>query len=89
MYNWLNGFYRVMNTSNSRHISLLRPRPSIVSIASAVQKSNRTCLIGYSGFISREWFLIADTHIHTHTHTHTYINFPDKSNFKKPGTRLV
>ena len=30
-------------------------------------------MIGYSGFISREWFLIAwgaDTHTQTHTHTH-------------------
>ena len=31
----------------------------------------------------------ADTHTHTHTHTythtHTHTDFPDKSNFKKPG----
>ena len=33
-------------------------------------KGSRTCLIGYSDFISHELFLIAqgaDTHIHTHT----------------------
>ena len=42
-------------------------------------KSSGTCLIGYSGFISREWFLIAwgvDTHTHAHEHTphtHTHI----------------
>ena len=38
-------------------------------------KSSRTCLIGYSGFISHEWFLMpweGDTHTHTHTHTHAY-----------------
>ena len=49
MYNWLNGFYRVMNGkysitllffgSNTRRVSLLRPRPSTVSIASAVQRN--------------------------------------------------
>ena len=31
-------------------------------------KSSRTCLIGYSGFISREWFLIAWGRTHTHMH---------------------
>ena len=44
-------------------------------------KSSRTCLIDYSGFILREWFLIAQGQTHTHT------DFPDKSNFKKPGER--
>ena len=49
MYNWLNGFYRVMNGkysitllffgSNTRRVSLLRPRPSTVSIASAIQRN--------------------------------------------------
>ena len=37
-------------------------------------KSSKTCLIGYSGFFSREWFLIAwgaDTHIHTDVRTKT------------------
>ena len=48
MYNWLNSFYRAMNSkysvnllffgSNSRCASLLRPRPSILLIASAVQR---------------------------------------------------
>ena len=42
-------------------------------------KSSRTCLIGYSGFISREWFLIAHGDGHTDTHT----------NFKEPGMCLV
>ena len=55
---------------------LLRPRSSIISIAIIIiiyvqkLKSSRPCLIGYSGFISREWFLIAwgaDTHTNTHT----------------------
>ena len=94
MYNWLNGFYCVMSSkysitllffgSNSRRASLLRPRSSIVSIASCCTKklkSSRTCLIGYTGFISHEWLLIAwgahththkHKHTHTHTHTHTY-----------------
>ena len=35
-------------------------------------KSSRTCLIGYSGFISREWFLIAWGRAHTETHTQTH-----------------
>ena len=51
-------------------------------------KSNRTHLIGYWGFISSELFSIAwgaDTY--TNTHTHTCIDFPDKSNFKKPATK--
>ena len=49
MYNWLNGFYCVMNgkysitllffESNTRRASLLRPRPSTVSIASSVQRN--------------------------------------------------
>ena len=49
MYNWLNGFYCVMNSkysvtllffgSNSRRASLLRPHPSIVSIANAIQRN--------------------------------------------------
>ena len=34
-------------------------------------KDSRTCLIGYSDFISHEWLLIVrgQTHIDTHTHT--------------------
>ena len=51
-------------------------------------KSSKTCLIGYSGFISHEWFLIAwgaDTHTRTHTHT----DFAYENNFKKPGQRSV
>ena len=49
LYNWLNGFYRLMDGkysiillffgSNTRHASLLRPRPSTVSIANAVQRN--------------------------------------------------
>ena len=48
MYNWLNGFYSVINGkysitllffgSNTRRASLLRPRPSTVLIASAIQR---------------------------------------------------
>ena len=34
-------------------------------------KSRRTCLIGYSGLISSEWFFIAQG---TDTQTHTHIN---------------
>ena len=41
------------------------------------QKSSRICLIGYSGFILCEWFLIA--------WGWTYTHFMDKSKFKKPG----
>ena len=41
-------------------------------------KGSRTCLIGYSGFISHELRIInslgADTHTHTHTHTHPLLN---------------
>ena len=46
-------------------------------------KSSRTCLVGYSGFFSREQFFIAwgvDTHTHTRIHPH-------RSDFKKPGAR--
>ena len=53
-------------------------------------KSSRICLIDYSGFILRKWFLITRGRAHTHT------GFLDKSNFKKAvayrplaGTRLV
>ena len=96
-YHWLNSFCRVMNGkysvtllfigSNSQCALLLRLRQSIVSIASAYKETeiSRTCLIGYSGFISCEWFLIAwgeDTHTHAHT------DFPDKSNFKNPGAHI-
>ena len=45
-------------------------------------KSSRTCLIGYSGFISSEWFFIA----WGWTHKHTYIQ---TSAPKKPGMSLV
>ena len=51
MYSWLNGFYHIMNGkysvtllffgSNSQRASLLRPRPSIVSIASAIQRNQK------------------------------------------------
>ena len=52
-------------------------------------KSSRTCLIGYPGFILCKWFLITwEVHTHTHAHTHMHIDFADKSNFKKPDTRL-
>ena len=86
MCNWVNNFYHVMNSkysitllffgSNIRHASLLRPRPSIVSIASAIQRNWKAGSFHVNGFNS----LGADTHMRTHT------NFPDKSNFKKPGT---
>ena len=49
MYSWLKGFYCVMNSkysitllffgSNSRRASLLSPHPSIVSIASILQRT--------------------------------------------------
>ena len=52
---------------------LLRPHPSIISIASVIiikkLKASRTCLIGYSDFISHEWFLIAWRRTRTHMHT--------------------
>ena len=73
-----------------KHISYINSKCHIKKL-----KSGRTYLIGYSGFISREWFLIAwgythtRMHAHAHTHARTHINFLDKSNFKKPGTCLV
>ena len=94
MYSWLKSFYCVKNSkdsvtllffgSNSRRTSLLRPHPSIfnnidIKCLTTKLKSSRTCLIGYSGFISHKWFLIAreaDTHTHTHAQ-HT--DFLDKS----------
>ena len=36
-----------------------------------ILKSSRTCLIGYSGFISREW-LLGQTLTHTINNLHTY-----------------
>ena len=59
--------------SNSRRALLLRPRPSILSIASAIQlKSSRACfLIGYSDFILCEWFLIAWGQTHKQTRIST------------------
>ena len=73
--------------SNSRRASLITKGTLFVYIDSKL-KSSRTCLIGYSGFISCEWFFIAwgtGTHTRTrmHTHAHTQTDFPDKSNFKK------
>ena len=100
MYTWLNGFYRVMNgkysiTSSSLEVThdTLRKAPPINSIDRKCRteklKGSRTCLIGYSDFISHEWFLItrgAHTNRHTHRHTHTY-RCPHDINFKKPGAR--
>ena len=63
-----------INNNNSRcHIK--KPESTIAYIT------------GYSGFISRELFLLAweaDTHTHTHTYTH---RCPHESNFKKLGVR--
>ena len=71
MYRWLNGFYCVMNskytiTLAATHDTLhcyVRPHLRINSIDSKCctkkLKSSKTYLIGYSGFISHEWFLIA------------------------------
>ena len=42
-------------------------------------------MIDYSGFISREWLLIAQGQTHTQTHTNMHTGFMDESNFKKPG----
>ena len=43
-------------------------------------------MIGYSGFISREWFLIAWGQTHkTHIQMHKHTDFPNERNFKKPG----
>ena len=76
MYSWLNGIYCEMNSKYSITFDKLTTRfvtkaMSIGYIDSKYHikklKSSRTCLIGYSGFISRERFLIVDTHIHTHT----------------------
>ena len=53
---------------------------------------SRTCLIGYSGFISREYFFIRSfggghthahmhAHMHTHTHTHTHKHIHTHTDF--------
>ena len=47
-------------------------------------KSNRTCLIGYSGFISHEWFLIAwGTDTYTRAHTQTRILTSARKQFQE------
>ena len=61
-------------------------------------KSSRTCLIGYSGFISHEWYLLlilslgADTDTHTHTHTYAY-QLPRQKQFQEtrrvPGLKMT
>ena len=35
------------------------------------EKSSRTCLVGYSGFISHEWFVIAWGRSNMHAHVYT------------------
>ena len=48
-------------------------------------KGSKTCLIGYSDFISREQYLIAqvvDTHRHRHTNTRTY-RLPRQKQFQE------
>ena len=52
-------------------------------------KSIWTCLIGYSDYISSEWFYSLGVGTHTNKQTNTHTNFPDKSYFKKPGICLV
>ena len=87
MYNWLNGFYCEMNDkllffgSNS----LLGPRLNIINSKCHANKlkCSRSCLIGYSDFVS--FNSLGDGYTDTHTHT----DFPGKSNFKKPGDRLA
>ena len=57
----------------------LRPCPSVANIDSKCYikklKSSGTCLIGYSDFISREWFFNS---LGADTNTNTRTNFPDK-----------
>ena len=78
----MNGKYSITSSSLEVTHDTLRKAPPINIIDSKCRteklKGSRTCLIGYSDFISHEWFLItqgADTHtdIHTDTHTHTNV----------------
>ena len=82
MYNWLNGFYRVMKGkysitllffgSYTMQMRFVTKAPPINSIDSKCHtKGSRTCLIGYSDFISRELLSIAQGRTHTQTRTHT------------------
>ena len=65
-------------------------------------KSNRTCLIGYLGFISRKYVwpggghtqihtrMHARTRTHTHTHTHTYTHTSwTKETRHVPGLKTI
>ena len=77
MYSWLNGFYCKMNKysitlfffDSKSQRALLRLCPLVISIASKRLKSSQTCLIGYSVFISHDWFFIAWWWTHRYTHT--------------------
>ena len=85
MYNWLNGFYRVMNGkysvtllffgSNSRRASLLRPRPSTVSMQVPYKEVERQQnLFNQSHRVHITPLVIHGLGGgHTHTQTHTYI----------------
>ena len=69
MYCWLNTFYCEMNGKYSITLAEIHDTPFVTKdiLISYINskchimklKSSRTCLIGYSGFISREWILIA------------------------------
>ena len=94
MCSWLKWFYCEMNSKynttlvffdcNYRRALLLRPHPSVILIASETE-SSRTCLIGYSDFISHEKFFVAgEAGTHTHAHTCTHMH-PHRNDFKKPG----
>ena len=67
------GYKNVAWPKNCCSNYIVTKAPPINSIDSKCRtkklKSSRTCLIGYSGFISHEWFLIARGRTHTHIQT--------------------
>ena len=72
LYCEMNGKYGVtllLFGSNSQRASLLRPPINSIDTKCHTEKlkGSRTCLIGYSDFISHEEFLIAQGRTHTHT----------------------
>ena len=78
--------YLAILGSKSGRASLLRPRPSIVSIAIALQRNLK--VVGLFEWLFRlqftyKWILIARGWTHTHTHARAHTDLRDKS------TRLV
>ena len=78
MYSWIKAFYHVMNHKYS--ITLAVTRTCFVTKAMPISyidskchikkmKRSRTCLIGYSDFISHEWIFIVWGATHTQTLT--------------------